>query len=139
MIGIVVVTHGQLSEQLVATASMIVGEAKDIKAVTFMARESLEDLKQKAATATCEFTTDGCLILTDIMGGSATNVSIEIMKSRTDVEVVTGVNLPMLVEAITSRESLSLKELSAQISNSGVRSIINLKEFFEKRAAKKRV
>ncbi len=139
MIGIVVVTHGQLSEQLVATASMIVGEAKEIKAVTFMARESLEDLKQKAAAATCEFTTDGCLILTDIMGGSATNVSIEIMKSRTDVEVVTGVNLPMLVEAITSRESLSLKELSAQISNSGVKSIINLKEFFEKRAAKKRV
>ncbi len=43
MIGIVVVSHGKLSEQLVAAASLILGEAKDVKAVTFMARESLED------------------------------------------------------------------------------------------------
>lgn len=139
MIGIVVVTHGQLSEQLVATASLIVGESKDVKAVTFMARESLEDLKQKTAEAVCQFTGDGCLILTDIMGGSATNVSIEIFKSRTDVEVVTGVNLPMLIEAISSREGATLKELANQVASSGTRSIINLKEFFEKRAAKKKV
>ena len=84
--------------------------------------------------ATNEFTEDGCLILTDIMGGSATNVSIEIMKSRNDVYVVTGVNLPMLLEAINSRESNSLKDLANQVSNSGTRSIINLKEYFEKRA-----
>ncbi|MBP5470475.1 MAG: PTS sugar transporter subunit IIA [Candidatus Riflebacteria bacterium] len=137
MIGIVVVSHGLLSEQLVAAASLILGEAKAVKAVTFMARESLEDLRRKTTEATNEFVDDGCIIFTDIMGGSATNVSIEIMKSRNDVFVVTGVNLPMLIDAINSRESLSLKELAAQVSNSGVRSIINLKEFFEKRAAKR--
>ena len=137
MIGIVVVSHGLLSEQLVAAASLILGEAKSVKAVTFMARESLEDLRRKTTEATNEFVEDCCIIFTDIMGGSATNVSIEIMKSRNDVFVVTGVNLPMLIDAINSRESLSLKELVAQVSNSGVRSIINLKEFFEKRAAKR--
>lgn len=137
MIGIVVVSHGVLSEQLVAAASLILGEAKDVKAVSFLARESLEDLRKKTSEATNEFTTDGCLILTDIMGGSATNVSIEIMKSRNDVYVVTGANLPMLLEAISSREGSSLKDLANQVSNSGTRSIINLKEYFEKRATKR--
>ena len=137
MIGIVVVSHGVLSEQLVAAASLILGEAKDVKAVIFLARESLEDLRKKTSEATNEFTTDGCLILTDIMGGSATNVSIEIMKSRNDVYVVTGANLPMLLEAINSREGSSLKDLANQVSNSGTRSIINLKEYFEKRATKR--
>ena len=136
MIGIVVVSHGLLSEQLVAAASLILGEAKNVKAITFMARESLEDLRNKTTEAANEFTEDGCIIFTDIMGGSATNVSIEIMKSRSDVFVVTGVNLPMLLDAINSRESLSLKDLAAQVSNSGVISIINLKDYFEKRAAK---
>lgn len=138
MIGIVVVTHGNLSEQLVATASLIMGGTSDIKAVTFAASESLEDLRTKTAAAANEFLSDGCLILTDIMGGSATNVSIEVMKSRTDVEVVTGVNLPMLVEAISARTDCTLKELSARIQDSGTRSIINLKDFFEKRAARKK-
>ena len=134
MIGIVVVSHGLLSEQLVGAASLILGEAKAIKAVTFLARESLEDLRKKTSEAANEFTEDGCLILTDIMGGSATNVSIEIMKSRKDVYVVTGANLPMLLEAMNSREGNSLKDLANQVSNSGTRSIINLKDFFEKRA-----
>lgn len=137
MIGIVVVSHGLLSEHLVSAASLILGEAKKVKAVTFTARESLDDLRRKTTEATNEFDNDGCLILTDIMGGSATIVSIEIMKSHNNVCVVTGVNLPMLIEAINSRENTNLTELSAKISNSGVRSIINLKELFEKRAAKK--
>lgn len=137
MIGIVVVSHGLLSEHLVSASSLILGEAKKVKAVTFTARESLDDLRRKTTEATNEFDNDGCLILTDIMGGSATNVSIEIMKSHNNVCVVTGVNLPMLIEAINSRENTNLTELSAKISNSGVRSIINLKELFEKRAAKK--
>ena len=137
MIGIVVVSHGILSEQLIATASLILGEAKDVKAITFSAKESLEDLRRKTNEAADKFSSDGCLILTDIMGGSATNVSIEIMKKRDNVYVLTGVNLPMLIEAINSRENCDIKALSAQVSNSGNRSIINLKELFEKRAAKK--
>lgn len=137
MIGIIVVSHGQLSEQLIATAALIIGEQKRLTSVTFSASESLESLKEKTTTAVEHFGAEGCLILTDIMGGSATNVSIEVMKKNQNVEVVTGVNLPMLIEAINSRESLSLKELSARVASSSLRSIINLKEFLEKRAAKR--
>lgn len=137
MIGIIVVSHGTLSEHLVLAASLILGEQKFVKPITFSARESLEDLRKKTIEATNEFIADGCLILTDIMGGSATNVSIEIMKSHENVYVVTGVSLPMLIEAISNRENTELKDLANQIVNSATRSIINLKEFFEKRAAKK--
>ncbi|MDD3146833.1 MAG: PTS mannose transporter subunit IIAB [Candidatus Riflebacteria bacterium] len=136
MIGVIVITHGTLSEQLLATASLIMGEAKDVFAVSFTARESLENLKQKAAAAIDNYRSDGCLVLTDIMGGSATNVCVELMKNE-KVEVLTGVNLPMILEALSYRESSDLKTLATRVQASGVKSIINLKEFFEKRTAKK--
>jgi PTS system mannose-specific IIA component len=136
MIGVIVITHGTLSEQLLATASLIMGEAKDVFAVSFTARESLENLKQKAAAAIDNYRSDGCLVLTDIMGGSATNVCVELMKNE-KVEVLTGVNLPMILEALSYRESADLKTLATRVQASGVKSIINLKEFFEKRTAKK--
>lgn len=136
MIGVVVITHGTLSEQLLATAALIMGNQKDVYAVSFTARESLDNLRQKANAAIESFKTDGCLILTDIMGGSATNVCVELMKNE-KVEVVTGANLPMLLEAISYRDGADLKALASRVQASGVKSIINLKEFFEKRAAKK--
>ncbi len=136
MIGIVVITHGTLSEQLVATAGLIMGEPKEVHAVSFTARESLDNLRQKANAALESYKSDGCLILTDIMGGSATNVCVELMKNE-KVEVLTGANLPMLLEAISYREGVDLKALATRVQASGVKSIINLKEFFEKRTAKK--
>lgn len=135
MIGIVVITHGKLSQQLLETASMIMGEANGVSAVTFTARESLDNLRQKANEAIDEYKS-GCLILTDIMGGSATNICIELMKME-KIEVVTGVNLPMLLEAIGYRDGVTVKELAEKVHQSGIRSIINLKEFMAKRAAKK--
>ncbi|HNX75478.1 MAG TPA: hypothetical protein PLM07_13625 [Candidatus Rifleibacterium sp.] len=136
MIGVVVITHGSLSEQLVVTAGLIMGEQKDVYAVSFTARESLDNLRQKANAALENYKSDGCLILTDIMGGSATNVCVELMKNE-KVEVLTGANLPMLLEAISYRDGADLKALAARVQASGIKSIINLKEFFEKRTAKK--
>ncbi len=137
MIGVVIITHGTLSEQLVETAALIMGEAADVHAVSFTARESLEVLRQKAMATIEGYRADGCLILTDIMGGSATNVCVELMKME-KVEVITGVNLPMVLEAIGYRDGADLKTLAAKVLESGIRSIINFKEFFEKRAAKKK-
>lgn len=137
MIGIIVISHGTLSEQLVATASMIMGESSDVKYVTFSSKESLEDLRRKANEAVEPYESEGCLLLTDLMGGSANNISIELLKTK-NVEVITGVNLPMLLEAIGYRNIAdNLHELAARVHASGVKSMINLKEFFERKAAKK--
>jgi PTS system mannose-specific IIA component len=137
MFGVVVITHGNLSEQLVATASMIMGESENVTAITFTSRDSLEELKAKATEVIDRYDEAGCLILTDLMGGSANNISMELMRGK-NVEVVTGVNLPMLLEAVGYREFAdSLKELASRVQASGIKSIINLKEFFEKRVVKK--
>lgn len=137
MIGIVVITHGALSEQLLATASLIMGAPENVHAVTFTSRDSLEDLRKNAGKAIEPYLEEGCLVLTDIMGGSATNICVEFMKNER-VEVITGANLPMLLDAIGRREvAAEIKELARKVQESGCKSIINLKEFFEKRAAKK--
>jgi len=136
MIGIVIITHGNLSSSLLETAELIMGKQKDVKAVAFTAKESLDALRQKANEAIEDYSKDGCLVLTDIMGGSATNVCVELTKSEY-VEVLTGVNLPMLLESIGYRDSVDVKTLATKIKDSGVRSIINLRDFFEKRAKKK--
>ncbi len=136
MIGIVVITHGALSEQMLATASLIMGAPENVHAVTFKSRDSLDDLRKNAGKAIEPYLNDGCLVLTDIMGGSATNICVEFMKNE-KVEVITGANLPMLLDAIGRREVAEIKELARKVQESGCKSIINLKEFFEKRAAKK--
>lgn len=136
MIGIVVITHGMLSGQLLATASLIMGSAENVQAVTFTSRDSLDDLRKNAGTAIEPYLEEGCLVLTDIMGGSATNICVEFMKNE-KVEIITGVNLPMLLDAIGRREVADIKELARKVQESGCKSIINLKEFFEKRAAKR--
>lgn len=138
MIGIVLISHGSLSEQLVATASMIMGSCSDVKYVTFSSKESLDDLRRKANEAVEPYENEGCLILTDLIGGSANNISIELLKTKKNIQVVTGVNLPMLLEAIGYRSIADdLNDLTVRVQASGAKSIINLKEFFEKRAAKK--
>lgn len=136
MVGIVIITHGNLSSSLLETAELIMGKQKDVKAVAFTAKESLDTLRQKANEAIEDYSKDGCLVLTDIMGGSATNVCVELTKSEY-VEVLTGVNLPMLLESIGYRDSVDVKTLATKIKDSGVRSIINLRNFFEKRVKKK--
>lgn len=137
MIGIIVITHGTMAEHVVSSAKMIVGEACGVHAISFKSSDSLETLKNAALEAVKQYADDGCLILTDMMGGSATNICVDLMKSD-KVEVVTGVNLPMLLGALSYRDIGALKETAAKVQASGVKSIINLKEYFERRAEKKK-
>ena len=137
MIGIVVITHGRLSEVLADTASLIMGPQPDLKAVTFSARESLDNLRQKVQEATEPFRETGCLVLTDILGGSATNICAELL-SQDWIRILTGVNLPMVMEAVSQRGSLDLLTLARKVHGGGVKGIIDLKDFFEERARRKK-
>jgi len=129
MIGIVIVSHGTLSEALVATSQMILGKQNAILAVTLNPSQGLDDLKEKMREAVESLAAKGSagtLILSDMFGGSATNVSAAFLQTH-KAEVVTGVNLPMLLEAMLSRGSYTeVKLLAKHITEKSRGAIINI-------------
>ena len=134
MIGIVVITHGTLAETLVETATMIMGVQENLFTITFLARDSIESLQEKLHKAVQPFLDSGCLILTDILGGSASNICYDYLQEEY-VQIITGVNLPMLIEALNFKNQFSVAELGQKVQAGGTNGIINIKEFFEKRKA----
>jgi PTS system mannose-specific IIA component len=97
MIGVVVVTHGQLATELVNAAETIVGELPRFTAVSIGWHEDTEDARTEIAQAIARVKQDdGVLILTDMFGGTPSNLALTFLGS--DVEVITGVNLPMLIK-----------------------------------------
>ncbi|NLM17715.1 MAG: PTS sugar transporter subunit IIA [Candidatus Riflebacteria bacterium] len=138
MIGIVVATHGAMSEALLTSLEMIMGPFKCIHSVVFKEEDSIESLRDAVTKLYRLYKNDGCIFLTDIMGGSATNICTEFLKYD-NVEVVAGVSLPMLFEVVASRESGTLRSLADRAKEAGKRSVVNVREFMEsKRAASKK-
>ncbi len=126
MIGIVVVTHGQLARELVAAAEMIIGgDIPNVTAVSIGWQESPEDAEKeiKEAIARVERGT-GTVVLTDMFGGTPSNLSLTLLE-KDKVEVVTGVNLPMLIRLATLREEeeVELREVAHGASSQGKESI----------------
>lgn len=129
MVKIILVTHGNLAQQMLETAAQIIGKPQDdgfaTFAVTAAASIEKEATQLKKMLQTCE---DGALILTDIFGGSATNISLTASKDLTNCFVITGLNLSMLLTAVNSRKKLTAKELAAKIEADGKRAVINATE-----------
>jgi len=108
MIGIVVVTHGQLATELLNAAETIVGELPRFAAVSIGWHEDTGDAREEIAQAIARVQQgDGVLVLTDMFGGTPSNLAMSFLGSD-KVEVVTGVNLPMLIKlaGLTSRAGL---------------------------------
>ena len=105
MIGIVVVTHGQLARELVAAAEMITGE--DIPNATSVSigwHDAPDDAQRAIVTAVERVSgNEGAVILTDMFGGTPSNLALSLLIEG-EVEVVTGVNLPMLIRLVSIRE-----------------------------------
>ncbi len=119
MIGGVIVTHGQLANELVAAAEMIVGEINHITAVSIgwhddvdVAREGIERAIERVDQGS------GVLLLTDMFGGTPTNLAASFLH-QSAVEVVTGVNLPMVIKLATHDKDLSLAELARRVRDQG--------------------
>ena len=133
MVKIILVTHGQLAQQMLETASLIIGKQSDegfaAFAVTTAASVEKEAEKLKALLQACP---DGAIILTDIFGGSATNISLTASKDLANCHVITGLNLSMLLTAINSRKKLTAKELAEKIEADGKRAVINATELLIK-------
>lgn len=112
IIGIVITGHGAFPEGLLNAATMIMGEQEKVKAVGLQPAEGPEDLKQKLKEAVAEVDEgDGVLVLADLFGGTPANVSAYLLQSEREIEVLTGINLPLLLEILNLRLNLSLKEV----------------------------
>ncbi len=104
MLGIIVATHGHLAEELVNTCAMICGKPDNLKTVTLVPGEGPDDLITKYEKAISELGIDnGIIILNDLFGGSPYNAACRVAADNEKCGIVTGVNLPMLVEVINYR------------------------------------
>jgi PTS system mannose-specific IIA component len=121
MIGIVVVTHGQLAIELVNAAETIVGDLPQVAAVSIGWHEDVQDAREEIRAAIGRVSaTDvkGVLLLTDMFGGTPCNLAIT-MLAKDEVEVVTGVNLPMLIKAAGLRAEGRLVDVARQLAEHG--------------------
>ena len=133
MVKIILVTHGQLAKEMLETAGLIIGKTSDdgfaTFAVTTASSVTQEAEKLKKLLDTCP---DGAVILTDIFGGSATNISLMASKDLNNCHVIAGLNLSMLLTAINNRKKLNAKELAEKIEADGKRAVINATELLIK-------
>ena len=135
MVGVVIVTHGQVGVEMLRTAQEIVGRIERAEAVTIEAAEKIERARTKIEAAIKRVSTGaGVLILTDMFGGTPSNLGLSFL-DKGALEVVTGVNLPMLIKLPSLREGTPLRELADRLSKYGQKNILVASEFLAKKAA----
>lgn len=119
MIGVVVVTHGQLAAELVNAAETIVGDLPRFAAVSIGWHDTVELARDEIAQAVARVDAGhGVIVLTDMFGGTPSNLAITFLADGR-IEVVTGVNLPMLLKLAGAREVADLRELARRIREDG--------------------
>ena len=119
MIGVVVVTHGQLATELVHAAETIVGDLPNFSAVSIGWHEDVQDARDAIAAAIERVKLPGGVLLaTDMFGGTPSNLGITFLE-QDHVEIITGVNLPMLIKAASMKEAASLTEVARALREHG--------------------
>jgi mannose PTS system EIIA component len=125
MIGMVLVTHGRLAAEFIAALEHVVGAQKQIAAVCIGADDDMEARRQEILRRISEVDTgDGVVLLTDMFGGTPSNLAISVM-DRAKIEVVAGVNLPMLIKLASLRQGEGLQRSVAGAQEAG-RKYINV-------------
>jgi PTS system mannose-specific IIA component len=129
MIGALVVTHGHLAQELVAAAEMIVGEISHIQAVSIGWHDDVNDARKDIERRIAEVESgSGVLILTDMFGGTPSNIAFAFLAPG-KVEVITGVNLPMIVKIATQGDGATLESLAKTVYEKGRSSIAMASSF----------
>ena len=136
-IGGIIVSHGQVANELVAAAETVVGELNHITAVSIGWHDDVEMAKKEIEVAIERVSEGrGVLILTDMFGGTPTNIAAMFLKPD-EVEIVTGVNLPMVIKLASTTKEMSLKELALEIEIQGKDAICRAGVLLEPRKLKK--
>src|SRR5580704_15262317 len=119
MIGGVIVTHGQLANELVSAAEMIVGEIDHITAVSIGWHDDVDVAREQVARAIQRVeASQGVIVLTDMFGGTSTNIAATFLEEGA-VEVVTGVNLPMVIKLANQEDGETLAQLARRVRDQG--------------------
>ena len=125
MIGLVLVTHGRLASEFRAALEHVMGKQSQIEAITIEPDDDIERRRQDIVDAVATVNTGGgVVILTDMFGGTPSNLAISVMTSP-DIEVVAGINLPMLVKLAMVRGEVPMEEAVVQAQDAG-RKYINI-------------
>ncbi len=134
MIGVLVVTHLNIATRMIEAAERVIGKQEVLSGIDLTEDDSLESMTakileqvqrcSKGASGSC----GGILILTDLFGSTPTNASLaQIQKSLDSVEIITGVNLPMLLSALSYRGRMPISELAQKVLADGQKGIRNAK------------
>ena len=119
MIGLVLVTHGRLAEEFVAATEHVVGPQPRARAICIGPDDDMEQRRQDIIDAIGETDEgDGVIVLTDMFGGTPSNLAISVMESA-NVEVIAGVNLPMLIKLASVRSGSDLRSAVAAAQEAG--------------------
>ncbi len=125
MIGLVIVTHGQLANEFIAATEHVVGPQPNTAAICIGPDDDMEKRRQEILDAVSKVDTgEGVILLTDMFGGTPSNLAISIM-DKANVEVIAGINLPMLIKLASVRDTEDLKSAVEQAQVSG-RKYINV-------------
>lgn len=137
MVGILIISHGRLAEALISSVQSLAGNLQRIKGVSIWPKDREKEIKDRIEKNIAEVDEgDGVVILTDVMGGTPTNLSLSFLEDE-KVEVVTGVNIPMLLTLSSYRKGRSLREIGKLVKKSGRRSIMLAKGLLRAKRGKR--
>lgn len=123
MIGGIIVSHGRLAEELLNALTIILGEAPNIEAISIGWYNDVDDSKKKINQSLKKVDQkNGVIVFTDMFGGTPSNLSFSFLKDN-QVEIITGVNLPMLIKFVSLQRSNNLKEVAKKVVEQGKRNI----------------
>ncbi len=123
LVGALVITHGRLGHELVAAAMTIVGEIQHITAFSIGWNDDADKSKKEIEEAARRVNQGrGVIILTDMFGGTPSNVSLSLLK-RDQLEIITGVNLPMIIKLANQSGKEGLLELAVKVKEQGQKHI----------------
>ena len=129
MIGIVIVSHSNIAAEFLSVLEHIVGEQENMEAISIFPEDDVEKKRKEIIKAIKKVDKKkGVIVLTDMFGGTPSNLAISVMDEE-KVEVVAGVNLPMLIKISSLREKCNIKEL-IKISQESGRKYMNVASAF---------
>ncbi len=132
MIGVLITTHGSLGNELIKAAELIKGKLEGVSSVSVDQKKAVEEIKKEISSYIKKLDRgQGVLILTDLFGGTPSNISLSFLKEG-KLEVVTGVNLPMMLKLYDKRQEMNLKEFAFYIKDYGRKNIYLASEVLSK-------